>query len=381
MAAKQLADSPAAQQEMLKQMKELSKSVGRPQTPDWIPIKFKLTQGTPDGPPAVGFKARLGKGFGGSKKTEAIQRESDDRGMVDFGVVQPGDMEFQLSRVTGHTQWQATGTLNVLPGTTIEKIIVCPRLDEENAPVILHVDLPPDLKDKKLAILAEFRHDGYTFQPPIHWEPNDPVGSSVPSKAGWFSTLWGPGSDHVEQLQRGNYFAWALGSFGGGMAGGGIARASAPPPFKLDHPYMNLSGADFTRSSTNPDTRPGRYRLECLWAVRPIQHAELSEQDQPALEPFHGERCELLGSVSREESARTNDSERIWRYSLLPGDSNNPFSGRGVMGWQGGLAHLAVAVSYWQEVSAFEVKKGQPNRLDPPLAGDAHRAGAYKAQG
>ena len=47
--------------------------------------------------------------------------------MVDFGVVQPGDWEFTLSRkLDGGGQWYASGSMNVLPGTTIEKTIVCP---------------------------------------------------------------------------------------------------------------------------------------------------------------------------------------------------------------------------------------------------------------
>ena len=47
--------------------------------------------------------------------------------MVDFGVVQPGDWEFTLTAKPETAPWYATGTLNVLPGTTIEKNIICPE--------------------------------------------------------------------------------------------------------------------------------------------------------------------------------------------------------------------------------------------------------------
>src|SRR6516165_11316736 len=67
----------AAQEQMLKQMAALSKAVENPRAPDWIPVSFKLTQETLDGPPGVGFQASLGRGTGGASKPEAIQRESD----------------------------------------------------------------------------------------------------------------------------------------------------------------------------------------------------------------------------------------------------------------------------------------------------------------
>ena len=103
--------------------------VENPRSPDWIPVSFKLTQETLDGPPAVGFQATLGRGTGGWNKPEAIQRDSDANGMVDFGVVQPGDWEFRISRRLEHgSSWHASGKLNVGLGNKIEKAIICPRI-------------------------------------------------------------------------------------------------------------------------------------------------------------------------------------------------------------------------------------------------------------
>ncbi len=48
----------AAQEQMLKQLAAMSKAVENPRSPDWIPVSFKLTQETLDGPPGVGFQAR-----------------------------------------------------------------------------------------------------------------------------------------------------------------------------------------------------------------------------------------------------------------------------------------------------------------------------------
>ena len=74
-------------------------------------------------------------------------RVSDDKGAIDFGVVQPGDWQFGLYSQA----WGLNGTLNVLPGETIEKTIVCPRISEPHVPISVHVDWPPDLAEKGLA--------------------------------------------------------------------------------------------------------------------------------------------------------------------------------------------------------------------------------------
>ncbi len=81
------------QQQMLDQLRA-SKATSAPRSPDWVHVSFKLTQGTPDGLPAVGIQARLGRGNQGGDNADAIQRESDDKGMIDFGVIQPGDWGF-----------------------------------------------------------------------------------------------------------------------------------------------------------------------------------------------------------------------------------------------------------------------------------------------
>jgi hypothetical protein len=112
--ADQMRHAQLLQQQMLEQLQAMSKATTLPRSPDWIPVSFKLTQGTPDGPPAAGCHGYLGRGNQGTNKEGAIQRVSDDKGAIDFGVVQPGDWEFTLYSET----WRMTGTLNVLPGTS-----------------------------------------------------------------------------------------------------------------------------------------------------------------------------------------------------------------------------------------------------------------------
>ena len=67
------------QQQMLDQMQAMSKATSAPRSADWIPISFKLTQGTPDGLPAAGIQARLGRGNQGGDNADAIQRSPTTR--------------------------------------------------------------------------------------------------------------------------------------------------------------------------------------------------------------------------------------------------------------------------------------------------------------
>ena len=163
---------------------------------DWIHVSFKLTQGTPDGPPAAGVNATLGQGNQAANK----QRVSDDKGAVDFGVVQPGDWQFGLY----DQAWGLNGTLNVLPGETIEKTIVCPRV-RPRLPISVRVDWPPDLAEQRLATVVSFRHDGFTFQPPLHWNLLGSTGDF-----GKVSLFCEPGSRNIVRNGRGGPVFWRL---------------------------------------------------------------------------------------------------------------------------------------------------------------------------
>src|SRR5262249_27155365 len=161
-------ESQAVQQQMLKQLEALSKAAERTAASDWIPVSFKLVQERHDGPPAAGIDVTLGKGSGGAQKPEAIHRVSDENGVADFGVVQPGDWEYMLAvaltkpirisgtDVGGTPPWLAVGTFTVLPGSRIERTIVCPKRPVEHVAVTCHVSWPPDLMENGLLLSASF---------------------------------------------------------------------------------------------------------------------------------------------------------------------------------------------------------------------------------
>ena len=95
-----------------------------PGLPTGFPSRSSSTQETPDGPPAVGVQCQpWSRHPSVNSGSDAIDRESDDKGAIDFGVVQPGDWEFTLYS----DAWSSRGTLNVLPGTTIEKTSSVPE--------------------------------------------------------------------------------------------------------------------------------------------------------------------------------------------------------------------------------------------------------------
>ena len=66
--AEQMHRAEELQQQMLEQLQAMSKAASSSKSPDWIPVSFKLTQGTPDGPPAVGVNAILGSRQPGSEQ-------------------------------------------------------------------------------------------------------------------------------------------------------------------------------------------------------------------------------------------------------------------------------------------------------------------------
>ncbi len=176
-----LAQSQATNQEMLKQLQKMADAVQPGQSPDWNPVSFKLTQETAEGPPAVGYEVALGRaaeinpvqartGTEYPPLAEVIHRISDANGLVDFGVVRPGDWQFDLvGKWEGPNTWHSRGTLNVLPGIKIVKSIICPKTPPDTGPVTLRVAWPDDLAAKNYMVEASFTHAGVTYQSPLHW--------------------------------------------------------------------------------------------------------------------------------------------------------------------------------------------------------------------
>ena len=82
-----------------------------------------------------------------------MHRESDSAGLVDFGVVHPGDWNFELSGSWDEQHvWMCQGSLNILPGTKVVRTIVCPGPQTAQCEVKLRVQWPADLAAKDLRV-------------------------------------------------------------------------------------------------------------------------------------------------------------------------------------------------------------------------------------
>ena len=183
----------ATNEEILKHLRLMAKPAQASQTPEWVPVSFKLTQERPDGPPAVGYEATLISGSA-ILVAQGIQRESDATGLIDFGVVHPGNWEFELSKTSDERRtWKCRGYLNVLPGAGIQKTIVCPGQPAIQFGVNLRVQWPADLAHKDLRLQATFVQAPTTFQPSLKWTAIDASGNR-----GSRTILCGPGDKQIE---------------------------------------------------------------------------------------------------------------------------------------------------------------------------------------
>jgi hypothetical protein len=85
-------------------------------------------------------------------------------------VVQPGDWEFTIAKTRDdELTWRCRGRFNVLPGTKVEKAIVCPRPQPVDSAVKVRVVWPADLARKDLRLVATFVSVPTTFQPALSW--------------------------------------------------------------------------------------------------------------------------------------------------------------------------------------------------------------------
>jgi hypothetical protein len=340
-----------AQRKLLEESRSTQRGANPATSQEWNPVVFSLSEEKLPGPPAVGVRGSLGRGDQGSNKEGAIHRESDGAGQIDFGVVQPGDWEYTLSRATddGGT-WRATGTLNVLPGTAEEKQIICPSVSPQRVPITVRVDWPPDLADQGLAVLATLRHGGFTYQPPLHWHLKD--NNNPPTGAGTLSLLGGPGPKRLEEIAGRRFYFWNF--------VGVRTPAVEATGIKNDTTYVDLPGLDLARDSATVQALPGSYRLSGLVALRPLK------EHTPG---FHGERGQFIAFTGPRFS-----EHQVQYFGATPSDQLNPLNGMNASNI-GAVKPLLGSDSFWRDsASRFEARVGQPNEWTIRLPDELCRA-------
>ena len=125
MVALQLAEARAREAQMHEQLRAMSEAIQHPRSPDWNPVRVKLTEETPDGPPVADATVVLNRSFENPPKM--IQKVTDAAGVADFGSINPGDYTFQIYKRSDNWSLQHTSALNVQPGTDVTKSIICPK--------------------------------------------------------------------------------------------------------------------------------------------------------------------------------------------------------------------------------------------------------------
>lgn len=114
--------------------------VAAPSTsPEWIPVKFTLVQGSVDGPPVVGQEVSLSQNSTQDPQSLGqIIEKTDSTGVVDFGLLPYGSYILSINAKAGGTN----ETIALRPGRPISKRIVVPDVPK-NVPVKFEY-APPD---------------------------------------------------------------------------------------------------------------------------------------------------------------------------------------------------------------------------------------------
>ena len=113
-------------------------------SPEWVAVKYRLVQGTTDGPPVVGQQVSLQQqSSAGASRLNQISEVTNSEGVADFGLLPYGTYGVSISTPAGIMGEGIT----VRPGRPIDTKIVVP-----NSTKMVHVKFeytPPDMTNWK----------------------------------------------------------------------------------------------------------------------------------------------------------------------------------------------------------------------------------------
>jgi hypothetical protein len=265
LAALQAVDAQAREREMLDRLKEMTEAIKHPRSPDWNPVRFSFTERAADGPPARGVSVVLYKV--GDQSTK-VNRQSNEAGVADFGLLNPGRYSFQLDRMLADGEITASGELDVQPGESVDKHIVCPKLAAQQASVRVGCKWPDDLASASLVLYLPLRHRYLETSPGIEWV------STVPGRFFQSHTiLLGPSSS-VSTYKRHD----------AGNSKGTVPHARVDSQAGLSAQVrpeeFDIAEADLERKPAGSlvDLDTGTYRLFGLLVLRPLPVVEPGRQ-------------------------------------------------------------------------------------------------------
>ena len=317
--------SQSTSEELLKQLQTMARPYKRLRRPT-DPGDIKLAQETLDGPPAVGYQVTLWKGSA-SIFEQSIRRESDTGGLVDFGVVHPGDWGFELSSsLDEQSTWKCRGNINVLPGTKVVKMIVCPGRKPAQSEVKIHVQWPSELAEKNLRLQMTFVQGPATFQPLLKWTLVDSSGVVRPRMI-----LSGPEKKHIELNGSMHFDLWHF--------------YNPLKSLAVQSVYADFHSQRLRSESDAVAMEPGTFLPRSLIVLRPLVSQNAANK---------GERFEVLAhTVATDEFAHD-----VRYYSQDPNDGQEPL-GTSWKLWQF-KGRVTVSPSYWRQTpGAFRCAPGR----------------------
>ncbi len=378
--ADQNQQAQAGQQELLKQLREMSETVRSTKSLEWNPVTFKLVEETADGPPVAGAEITLteqqggmgpGGGFGGGGfgPTEVATRTTDRSGIADLGVVRPGEYSFHITRSWDQGSELTSGQFKIEPGGRIDKQVVCPKVPLGRMPVRVRLGWPADLAKENLTLYASFALNPIR-RDELSWTISDRRPSDRPlglGRRGMRVATWQPATRTV-------------------LLGPGTAMAQVRP--SSDTPYLWTSTgvqsqglrAEFSSRDLRQIKEPseaiefeqGTYRLCGLLVLRPWSTTDV-KADRRSFEVVLTTDGVGLWVWDHPPTYEANDGPRAKDAPSRKGARANGRGGRGQQGFfslqQLGLHHLIVPwESLLQGPESFEAGPGRVNEWTIPLS-------------
>jgi len=266
--AEMMTASIMSQREMLQQVQSITKAVEHSQKQssavergsDWIPLKLRFTSGSADGPPVAEVHAELRRGY--SSVGPDRQRKSDSRGVVDFGVVQPGDWKVNLVHSANGVMWRLEHLITISLGGPIEKIIIFPN-PPSRLSVKVRVEWPRELAGQGLAAVAKYSYQGTTLQPDLNWMPGI---LAKHAEIKFFHTFFIHADGRTTNLQSPGRL-WTLDSLTPFDAS--PSRRDDVASHKNGRVFTSLGDVDLGKAAQPAVFLEGRYRLSEFEVLRP----------------------------------------------------------------------------------------------------------------
>ncbi len=371
-----------SQQEMLKQLREVSEGIRTTRSLDWNPVKFELTEETPKGPPAAGFLVVLneteqsfravGMGVGGLGRGAPVsetsqdpsQRVTDRSGIADFGVVHPGDYLFQIVKAWDGGSVGTSGRIHIEPGSQINKRIVCPKTPPERVPVRVRFAWPSDLEKEKLVLYASFTLDP-SHRDDLSWTLSDEWPHRPSARPGRLRALMGARLSATRSVFRGpETVAQVL-----AMKQPYLWEAPGVPSRGLWAQLRTSDLRDIKESEGTLTWEPGTYHLSGMLALRPIESGDLKAGKR---------RFEVIVASDPYQGGMSNGTYFVWNLPPPDDVEGGPRAKRSrpngqmlnheplavlanAQGTRGGSDVVIPWESWSKSVTSFEARPGQVN--------------------